>query len=71
MFPGFMQAAIVAVIVILSQTTKLIHCDDADESAVLTLTKDNFDDAIKNNKYILVKFVAPWCGHCHQFFPIF
>ena len=55
-----MQAAIVAVIVILSQTTKSIHCADADESAVLTLTKDNFDDAIKNNKHILVKFVAPW-----------
>lgn len=66
-----MQAAIVAVIVILSQTTKLIHCDDADESAVLTLTKDNFDDSIKNNKYILVKFVAPWCGHCKNLAPAY
>lgn len=66
-----MQAAIVAVIVILSQTTKFIHCDDADEGAVLTLTKDNFDDAIKNNKYILVKFVAPWCGHCKNLAPAY
>jgi len=66
-----MQAAIVAVIVILSQTTKLIHCSDADESAVLTLTKDNFDDALKTNKYILVKFVAPWCGHCKNLSPAY
>lgn len=71
MFPGFMQAAIVAVIVILSQTTKQIRCADADESAVLTLTKDNFDDAIKNNKHILVKFVAPWCGHCKNLAPAY
>jgi hypothetical protein len=64
MFPGFMQAAILTVIVILAQTTKRVHGNDsateADESSLLTLTKDTFDDAIKNNKYVLVKFVAPW-----------
>ena len=58
-----MQVAILTVIVILVQTTKRVHGDDAaaaDESHVLSLTKDTFDDAVKANKYLLVKFVAPW-----------
>jgi protein disulfide-isomerase A1 len=75
MFPGFMQAAILTVIVILTQTTKHIHChessSDIDESSVLTLTKDTFDDAVKNNKHLLVKFVAPWCGHCKALTPAY
>jgi len=70
-----MQAAILTVIVILTQTTKHIHCDDipsdVDESHVLTLTKDTFDDAVKNNQYLLVKFVAPWCGHCKHLIPAY
>ncbi|UJR21095.1 hypothetical protein I4U23_024195 [Adineta vaga] len=75
MFPGFIQGALLAVIVILAQTTKRIHCEDAssnvDDSHVLSLTKDTFDDAIKNNKHILVKFVAPWCGHCKSLTPAY
>jgi len=74
MFPGFMQAAILTVIVILAQTTKRIRCEDSsnlDEGHVLSLTKDTFDDAIKNNKHILVKFVAPWCGHCKSLAPAY
>jgi len=77
MFPGFMQAAILTVIVILAQTTKHIHCDDSDplpdveESKVLSLTNETFDDAVKNNKYLLVKFVAPWCGHCKSLTPAY
>lgn len=70
-----MQTVIVAVIVILSQTTKHIHATDpagdVDESHVLALTKDTFDDAVKNNKYLLVKFVAPWCGHCKSLTPTY
>jgi protein disulfide-isomerase A1 len=75
MFPGFIQAAILTVIVILAQTTKPIYCDDSssnvDESYVLSLTKDTFDDAVKTNKYLLVKFVAPWCGHCKSLAPAY
>jgi len=73
MFPGFIQAAILTAVVILAQTTKHIRCEDAsdDGSHVLTLTKDTFDDAVKNNKYLLVKFVAPWCGHCKSLTPAY
>lgn len=75
MFPGFIQAAILTVVVILAQTTKQIRCEDTsanvDDSHVLVLTKDTFDDAVKNNKYLLVKFVAPWCGHCKSLTPAY
>lgn len=72
MFPGFMQAAILTVIVILAQTTKRVHGEDAaDDSHVLSLTKDTFDEAVKANKYLLVKFVAPWCGHCKSLTPAY
>lgn len=63
MLPGLAQAAVLTVLIVLSQNTKRIRGDaneSADDSHVISLTKDTFDDAVKNNKYILVKFVAPW-----------
>ena len=75
MFPGFTQGIIVAVIVILAQTTKRVRGDDTastdDGSHVLSLTKDTFDEAVKSNKHLLVKFVAPWCGHCKSLAPAY
>jgi len=36
---------------------------------VVILTDDNFESTIQNNPYVMVKFFAPWCGHCKEFAP--
>ncbi|XP_021858733.2 protein disulfide isomerase-like 1-4 [Spinacia oleracea] len=40
-----------------------------DEKDVVVLKERNFTDVVEGNKYVLVEFYAPWCGHCQSLAP--
>lgn len=40
-----------------------------DEKDVVVLKERNFSDFIENNRFAMVEFYAPWCGHCQALAP--
>ncbi|BFZ02819.1 hypothetical protein BsWGS_05858 [Bradybaena similaris] len=63
-----MNSAVFFLLVVIA-TTYSESTPEADD--VLNLTTANFEDAIKENEFVLVEFLTPGCWHCQKLNPAY
>ncbi|KAI8573671.1 hypothetical protein RHMOL_Rhmol01G0295200 [Rhododendron molle] len=42
---------------------------EIDEKDVIVLGERNFSEFVEGNRFVMVEFYAPWCGHCQALAP--